>query len=97
MTDIIRIALERRAQLHEEAMELDAFLRSAESLLKSVEGGAAAAAYAAPRQEAPRQEAPRQEAPRPVAAPRAEEAPRAADADEAGTELERRGIIRRRA
>ncbi|MEO1493858.1 MAG: hypothetical protein AAFV19_17020 [Pseudomonadota bacterium] len=34
MTDVLKIALERRAELHEEVAKLDEFIRMAESLMR---------------------------------------------------------------
>lgn len=35
MTDVLKIALDRRAELHEEVAKLDEFIRMAESLIRA--------------------------------------------------------------
>lgn len=37
MTDILKIALDRRAELHEEVARIDEFIRMADSLLRKLE------------------------------------------------------------
>ncbi|MEM9139748.1 MAG: hypothetical protein AAGB15_07935 [Pseudomonadota bacterium] len=39
MTDVLKIALDRRAQLNEEVAKLDEFIRMAETLMSSSQGG----------------------------------------------------------
>jgi hypothetical protein len=48
MTDVLRIAKERRARLFAETVRLDEFLRSAETLLQYADGGQAATVDPAP-------------------------------------------------
>jgi len=38
MTDVLKIALDRRAELHEEVAKLDEFIRMAESLINAGNG-----------------------------------------------------------
>lgn len=81
MNDIMKIALDRRASLHEEAAKLDAFIRYGKSLVRDIESG-----------EATLFEARQQAAERPQAAePRVDHAPAAS------TDVPRPGIVRRSA
>ena len=41
MTDVLKIALDRRAQLHDEVAKLNEFIRYAESLLRTAQNEAA--------------------------------------------------------
>lgn len=43
MTDVLRIALERRDQLHAEIQKLDEFIRMAEQLIRETQAAARAA------------------------------------------------------
>ena len=48
MTDVLKIALDRRAQLHEEVAKLNEFIRYAETLIRGAQGGGDAATPARP-------------------------------------------------
>lgn len=80
MTDVLRIAKERRARLFAETVRLDEFLRSAETLLQSADGGHAASVHQAPAH----------------LAQAAVDAERPNEAGMADAETQRRGLMRRR-
>ena len=82
INDVIRVALDRRAKLREEAMELDMFLRITDTLVQGVENGRIAKPYDAANQ---------------ANEAAASDGAAAADVDMKHDELSRRTIVRRRA
>lgn len=95
MTDVLKIALERRAKMQEEVDRLDDFIRTAESLISN---GGSVATMAPAAQPAPAPEpAPAEATPMTLSRRSDEAAPRSAPAAESneGTDVPRPNIIRR--
>lgn len=80
MTDVLRIAKERRARLFAETVRLDEFLRSAETLLQYADGDRVAPAHQTPAH----------------MAQAAMDARQPSEAGMADGESQRRGLMRRR-